>query len=381
MISPGSSAASRSAGSNLGAALLTFLTQPANSNHDNIRVELMGTLLLSRATVLFGAISLTVLLCAMAVLHDFWRAGFVGIVFVVAAASRLRVIHEFTGKAIDLPAAARIIVSGLLYSAAISIVGVTAALSGEPVLVVLGALVMTGMVFGFCISNCGAPHYAQIQALVVTLPFLLAAALSGPPAMLLVLLQAPFWLFGLFGLIQTAHVRLADLVQAQRQNQYLAYNDALTGLANRARVMSKLAGFAGERASTHPSYVLYLDLDGFKSVNDTHGHAMGDLLLRLVAQRLTSCVRASDVVGRMGGDEFIVILRDLAPGEIEILARRLTEEISRPFLPAPDIEVIVGVSIGGAPLGRDPEESIAKADQMLYAAKRNGRGTFRLAGV
>ncbi len=363
-------------------AWLDLLTRPIKPAHDDVRLEIMGTLLLSRSTVLFGAVSLLVLLLAIGFIRDPWAAVSTGAVFLLTVIARLKVIRDLRDKPLGWGKVERIVVSGLLYACAIGLVGSAAAWSGDPVLQVLGAMVMTGMVFGFCISNCGAPRYAMAQALVVTVPFLLGAALSGPPAMLLILVQAPFWLFGLHGLIRTTHARLADLVLIQRQNQYLAYNDTLTGLANRAQVLSSLTEIARDRArQSPPPYVLYLDLDGFKAVNDTHGHAIGDLLLRAVAQRLSECVRAGDVVGRIGGDEFVVILRGLDRQDITQLARRLTEAIARPFSLAPGIEARVGVSIGGAPLGGDPEEAMARADVMLYTAKRDGRGTFRLTGI
>jgi diguanylate cyclase (GGDEF)-like protein len=361
---------------------LDVLTRPVKPEHDVVRLEIMGTLLLSRATVLFGAVSLSVLLLAIAMLHDIWIALFTGLVFVGTAAARLRVIGDLAGHTLDWPAVQRIIVSGLLYALAIGLIGFVAAWSDSPVLQVLGAMVMTGLVFGFCISNSGAPLYAETQALVVTIPFLVGAAFSGPTSMLLILVQTPFWLFGLHGLIRTTHARLADLVEVQRTNQYLAYNDTLTGLANRAQILSALTEIARDRAlASPPPYVLYLDLDGFKAVNDNHGHAMGDLLLRAVAQRLSECVRAGDLVGRIGGDEFVVVLRGLDPDDITRLAHRLTEAIARPFPLAPGIEARVGVSIGGAPLGANPEEAMARADVMLYSAKRDGRGTFRLTGL
>ncbi|QQR39430.1 GGDEF domain-containing protein [Devosia rhizoryzae] len=361
---------------------LDFLTRPVKASHEDVRLEIMSTLLLSRSTVLFGAISLCVLLGAIAVLQDIFAAVFTGSVFLVAGIARLLIITSLKGKMLAWPQVARIVVSGLAYATAVGLVGSVAAWSGDPVLQVLGAMVMTGIVFGFCISNSGAPRYAEVQALIVTVPFLIGAALSGPPAMLLILLQTPFWLFGLHGLIRTTHRRLADLVQVQRQNEYLAYNDTLTGLANRAQVLSSLTQIARDRAlKSPPPYVLFLDLDGFKAINDTHGHAVGDLLLRAVAQRLSECVRAGDVVGRIGGDEFVVILRDLDPDDITRLARRLTEAIARPFSLGTGITAKVGLSIGGAPLGPDPEQAMASADLMLYSAKRDGRGTFRLTGL
>lgn len=365
-----------------GSAWLDFLTRPVNPAHEDVRLEIMSTLLLSRATVLFGAISLSVLLVAIAALHDSLAALFTGLVFLVTVFARFTAITALVGRRLGWPDVQRIVVSGLLYAVSIGLVGSVAAWSGDPVLQVLGAMVMTGMVFGFCISNSGAPRYAEAQALVVTLPFLVGAALTGPPAMLLILVQAPFWLIGLHLLIRTTHARLADLVKVQRQNQFLAYSDTLTGLANRAKVMSSLRQIAQDRAQkSPPPYVLYLDLDGFKGVNDTYGHAVGDLLLRAVAQRLSAEVRAGDLVGRIGGDEFIIILRDMAPADIPVLAERLAGTIGAPFALTASIEVTIGVSIGGAPLGPDAEDAIAEADTRLYQAKHGGRSTFRLSGL
>lgn len=363
-------------------AWLEFLTRPADKAHEDVRLEIMGTLILSRANIMFGAVSVSILLIAPAWLSDVWSALITGAAFLAAAILRLNVISRLKGKTLDWSGVGNIVVSGILYAIAIGLVGTAAAFSGNAVLQVLGAMVMTGLVFGFCISNSGAPRFAEIQALIVTVPFLVGAAVSGPPSMLLILLQTPFWIFGLHGLISTTHRRLADLVMAQRQNQFLAYNDTLTGLANRAQVMSSLTQIAKDRERrSPPPYVLYLDLDGFKEVNDTYGHGMGDLLLRAVAQRLAECVRAGDLVGRIGGDEFVIILRDLDAEDIRSLARRLTEAISRPFMLSTGIEAKVGVSIGGAPLGRNPEEAMAQADVMLYSAKRDGRSTYRLTGI
>jgi diguanylate cyclase (GGDEF)-like protein len=364
-----------------GVGVFDFLTEPVKPRHRLIRIELMDTLLLSRSTVLFGAISLTILLLAIGALDDPWKAVFSGTAFAVAAALRLRTISDLQSTKLDRRSVAQILTSGLIYAAAISLVGVNAAISGDPVLSILGGLVMTGMVFGFCISNSGAPRYAMAQAIIVTVPFLLTAALSGPPAMLLILLQMPIWLLGLHGLIRTTHARLADLVDMQKRNHFLANNDSLTGLANRTQMMSILSQIADDRAKrSPPPYVMYLDLDGFKLVNDTHGHAMGDKLLHLVGQRLTEVVRQDDMVGRIGGDEFVIILRDIPPTDIQPLAERVIQAISKPFQLSSEVQVQIGVSIGGAPLQQNAEEALAAADGMLYAAKRNGRGSFQLTG-
>lgn len=360
-------------------AVFAYLTAPANPAHRDLRLEILGTLLLNRSTVLFGAASLSVLLISMAILHSVPIALIVSIAFLASLASRLKLIDRLERKSLSEGDVRHIVSTGLLYATAMGLVGLAASTSEEETLLVLGAIVMTGLAFGFCISNSGAPRYATAQAFIVTVPYLVGSAFSGSTETLLLLLQGPLWLFGIYGLIRTTHARLAQLVEAQRRNQLLAYNDALTGLANRAQVMSSLTQIALDRLQkSPPPYVLYLDLDGFKHVNDNHGHAAGDALLRQVAQRLTQCVRAGDVVGRIGGDEFVIILRDLHQDGIAALAGRITQAIAKPFELGDGITVTVGVSIGGAPLGLDPDASMASADTMLYAAKHGGRGTYRL---
>jgi diguanylate cyclase (GGDEF)-like protein len=120
--------------------------------------------------------------------------------------------------------------------------------------------------------------------------------------------------------------------------------------------------------------VLFLDLDGFKVVNDSHGHLVGDEVLQEVARRLTSCVRAADVVARFGGDEFVVLLDRVASNvAIAPVLRRLEAAFERPIA-IPQGNVKLGVSVGVALAGVDgstAEELIRAADRAMYAAKRN----------
>jgi diguanylate cyclase (GGDEF)-like protein len=179
------------------------------------------------------------------------------------------------------------------------------------------------------------------------------------------------------------HVPQRMLDQAMQRVTHLATHDALTGLPNRALFMDRLGlALAAVRRDPAASVALLcLDLDRFKDVNDTLGHAMGDELLRQVAQRLRAELRDTDTLARLGGDEFAVIQPRLNhPHAAEILAGRLTAAIEPPF----DLgghQVRVGVSVGVAiAAGRAydaPEALLSDADTALYAAKREGRGTFR----
>jgi diguanylate cyclase (GGDEF)-like protein len=160
----------------------------------------------------------------------------------------------------------------------------------------------------------------------------------------------------------------------------MARHDALTDLPNRVlfreRLMDALA--ATRRGGTLA--LLYLDLDRFKGVNDTLGHHMGDELLKLVAERLRACVRETDTVARVGGDEFAIIQTGVErPIDTAALARRIGEAVRAPYDLAGHA-VIIDTSIGiamGPTDGHEPDDLLKAADMALYGAKADGRGTYR----
>ncbi len=170
---------------------------------------------------------------------------------------------------------------------------------------------------------------------------------------------------------------VTEIKEAENKLVRLATHDALTGLANRAMLDEELAR-AIARARRHGTQVAagFLDLDHFKNVNDTFGHAQGDELLVQVARRLTSVVRESDTVGRPGGDEFIIVAPDLdGTRDLEGLARRLLEAVRKPYR-LEDEEAHVSSSLGIAifPLDGDDVETLVKhADVAMYRAKDLGR--------
>ena len=152
--------------------------------------------------------------------------------------------------------------------------------------------------------------------------------------------------------------------------------DSLTGLANR-RVFEERLGPLMESAKRHkrPITLLSMDLDRFKSINDTYGHAEGDRILRLVAREMARLVRASDILVRMGGDEFLLLLPDTNSNDARQLANRLCNKVHKLQIKTP-VGSQLGVSIGIAQWQEkeSKDEWLAQADEALYQAKKNGRG-------
>jgi diguanylate cyclase (GGDEF)-like protein len=153
-----------------------------------------------------------------------------------------------------------------------------------------------------------------------------------------------------------------------------AYRDGLTGLINRGALDDQLLRHweAARRHGTSLS-VLIVDLDRFKEINDTYGHAAGDDALRRTAAVLTRSVRASDIVARYGGDEFVIVAPACPPASAVILAARLRAGLAAPDAPALPLTLSIGIAGSIGPVPARLEELLQEADQALYLAKRSGR--------
>lgn len=164
------------------------------------------------------------------------------------------------------------------------------------------------------------------------------------------------------------------LEEARSAAEQQALTDTLTGLWNRRAMEPVLARLSAEKRG---AALMQIDLDGFKAVNDTFGHAAGDHLLREVAARLTAATRQCDTVTRTGGDEFVLILPGVTdPGQVSRLAGRLVAEIERPLhFDGGTLAVSASIGISIAPPGAafDPERMVQEADTALYAVKNAGR--------
>jgi diguanylate cyclase (GGDEF)-like protein len=186
-------------------------------------------------------------------------------------------------------------------------------------------------------------------------------------------------LAGLFLLFRRVQRREREAV---RRIEWLAHFDSVTALPNRALLSDRLGQEAArERRAGGTFAVLLFDLDGFKDVNDTWGHAAGDRVLAMVGERARACVRASDTVGRLGGDEFMAILPGTSLAGALAVAEKLRASLTEPYALESE-SARVGVSVGVALFPEHGEESdglLSAADAALYEAKREGKGRVCVA--
>jgi diguanylate cyclase (GGDEF)-like protein len=176
--------------------------------------------------------------------------------------------------------------------------------------------------------------------------------------------------------------QLAELFSSTSKLVVYANNDDLTGLPNRRLLEDRMTQAQKTAKRTQSAVaVLFLDLDHFKAVNDAHGHAVGDQLLKLVAERLTHLLRAEDTVARVGGDEFVVLLPDLQDDKQAIVAaEKIVSELIKPFIVADNV-LQLGASVGIALFPQHSEnlhDLIRLADNAMYAAKRQGRNCYAI---
>jgi diguanylate cyclase (GGDEF)-like protein len=280
----------------------------------------------------------------------------------------------------------RYAIGNLASAAMLALLNVIAIAAHNP----LNHMVAVSLVFGFgagIVSRTSVrPGVCVAALLTATVPTVIALTLHAArphdiPLHSEMFLTEAFIVAAITGLsLQTvAHLYRSAVEHhtARYDMAKLARTDALTGLSNRLLLRELFQDRAATALRARSLVALhYLDLDGFKAINDHHGHPAGDALLEQVARRLEAMVRAGDVVARLGGDEFIVLQAGITDeSEAELLARRIIRDISKPYKVEGQLMAIsVSVGIATAPkLGVELERLLACADAALYRAKKGGK--------
>ncbi|PSJ52123.1 hypothetical protein C7I84_26995 [Mesorhizobium ephedrae] len=377
--------ASRAAAALAGRAF-DWLSSAPTRESARVRARLVDTLYERKAFVWFGSVSVLMLAVSAAVLTDevwpwYWLAADLALL-----AFRLRVI-ELCEKAKVAHAprpVRRLMAAGTAWCLVLGLGSGTCVIAGPPALAMLAGVNVAAVVGAISSRNAATPRYAMLAIACVSLPFAVSTLFSPIPGAFLVGLQFPLHIAGIVVILVRNYESHVRLVRAEMRNRHLARTDALTGLSNRAALTEALAalcaGLSAKGAQRRESFaVLSMDLDGFKAVNDRHGHAVGDALLVRVADRLQRGVRPHDQVFRPGGDEFVVVMPNATPEEADYVARRLIEKLSSPFQIGTEVKASVGVSVGSAlaPVdGLTPDALLAHSDHALYVAKRSGKGRY-----
>lgn len=195
--------------------------------------------------------------------------------------------------------------------------------------------------------------------------------------------------------VMEARVRIYNMLEVRllykelhlysRSMESWAMHDALTGLPNRRLLMDRLElAMAHANRNKCIAAVVYLDLDDFKTVNDTHGHVAGDMLLKLVAERLKTAVRQEDTVARFGGDEFVIVLWELKDiDDLDALVSKVLLTLSQPYtIDGESIKIAASAGVSIYPKhSEDIETLITKADIALYESKEFGKNGYRIVAV
>ena len=231
-------------------------------------------------------------------------------------------------------------------------------------------------------------RFAEAEVKLATAGGLVIGGLSWDgeqPGAALMRTVVPIWLsltalFVLLAILMLKQAQAAARMIAE--SEWRATHDALTRLPNRVLFFESLDAAARSIAEGGPCFaLLYLDLDGFKLINDVHGHPAGDTVLKVIAERMSGEVGAAGIVARLGGDEFALILNGHAqPAAIQALGQRMIRTIQTPIRLESGQEVTVGATIGAAIAaddGTDPLTLLRQADEALFLGKRAGKGQVR----
>lgn len=341
--------------------------------------DLQATLVSHPAMICFGGLCVACIAITYAIFIE--QATGIALLLLAIAGTCQRLVFTQTFKA-SLQAApvsgSGFVISGLLWSMVVGVTGGLCALTGRYFIILMASCVISALSFGALFLNAAAPRFAKIQNLVLVGPFFFSIGFTTIPHVEVIFFQLPVWVGGAMLIIDKAYRVVAELTHAKRRIAFLASHDPLTGLYNRSHIADTIEKCSlrvrGDDGAT--DYLLYMDLDSFKRVNDTYGHASGDELLKMVGARITASLRQGDFLARIGGDEFVAVIRNMKREEIYGLARRIARQVEEPFALDNAVDICIGISIGGTPIEPEsPGTLLDRADSLLYKAKHAGGDT------
>lgn len=273
-----------------------------------------------------------------------------------------------------------VFVGGICWALLTASITVVILLSGDQAMTIVALASNFATVAGILSHNFAAPRYAFTQGVIIILGFEIPMAFVQVDLIPLFVLQGIMFLIVGLGIVRQQRTSTIQALEREMSERERALKDPLTGLLNR-RGLDQV--FSCRSAEDPNLCLLYLDLDGFKEVNDRYGHGVGDDLLKQVGARLSEAVPEGSEICRLGGDEFLVLASEADDREIKILGTRLCVRIATPFQVDEALLVRVGVSIGVARREAGTAtlaDCMARADLALYEAKRRGKNTCVLHG-
>jgi diguanylate cyclase (GGDEF)-like protein len=351
---------------------------------EDIRVELIGNLF-GNLPVFAGGVINTVAVALVITVRQPIPPFFIWLAFEVAVCAVRLVVFLIARRAAlrrtETPTDIYLLLA-VAWSASVGYGVVVSMASGDWVGATLACVSASAMVGGICFRNFSAPRLAAVMIVISLGPTIPGALLGGERLLYLVMLQVPLYLTAA---AFTLNRMLVATMRAERENSRRAKHDALTGLLNREGLIEAIeAELATAAADGKPRALLFLDLDNFKTANDTFGHAVGDRLLKTVADRLEIELAPGDVAARIGGDEFVVLAVAASHERAIETGERLISAIASTYSLGEGISAAVGASVGIAMTpehGSDAEGLLAAADAALYEAKSGGRSRCCMAST
>ncbi|MFL9938304.1 MULTISPECIES: putative bifunctional diguanylate cyclase/phosphodiesterase [Paraburkholderia] len=360
-----------------------WLVSSAQNLSAENRQILLANLFTRTASIVFASIC-EISVCATAyylhpsLLYATWTGAVVALLIV-----RLALIWSCRRRsALGLPTpTAAFLFASVLWSALFGLGALLCNISGDATLFLLGNVCAVGVVGGLAGRNAATPRLVMLQIVFIIGLLGVGAALSPGSGKLVLLFQAPFCAAGFLTVALRSNRDTVALLLARESSQRLAHHDSLTGLPNRARINELLFERTAVSAAQRDGLfaVLLIDLDGFKAINDSLGHAAGDQILQEAAVRLREVMPATDIVGRLAGDEFVVISEAPEPSrDVRLIADSIVKTLARPFV-LTEALVHIGASVGVALY---PEHActgpqlLICADRALYAVKRSGKSAY-----